>query len=491
MNDRIKYRILEIIPGFLIWTTFIVALILSFVKPIWAVYFIIIFDVYWLVRIVYLLIYLMNSWQKYRKVIKVNWLDKTRLISGWQDVYHLIILPTYKEPVNVIRTTLKSIAGINYPLDKLIVVLAGEERDSDNFSAITKEIKKEFGDKFFRLLTTIHPKNLPGELAGKGANAAWAAKRATEAIDELKIPYENILVSNFDIDTCPHKEYFAYLTYIFLNHPNRTHASYQPVAIYNNNIWDSPAILRTINNSTTFWLFTDLSRPERLFTFSSHSMSFKALVEIGYWQTDIVTEDSRICLQGIIRYDGDYEVVPLYIPVFMDTPYTGKFWESLANQYKQIRRWAYGVENFPYIVWHMWGNKKIKFNKKFRYLWNQLEGTYAWATSPILIFFMGYLPLYLANKEIKNTVLVQNAPIVLKYLMTISMMGLVVSAVLSLIMLPPIPPEHKAHKYYLMVLQWLIFPYCMILFGSIPAVDAQTRLMLGKYLGFCVTKKAR
>ncbi|MFH0819554.1 MAG: glycosyltransferase family 2 protein [bacterium] len=491
MTNHTKYRILEIIPGVMVWSTFVLAIILAFVKPLWGIYFIIVFDCYWLVRICYLLIYLLNSCFKYRRAVKINWLEKVKKITGWEKVYHLIILPTYKEPVNVLRTTFGSLAAVNYPLDKLIVVLAGEERDQVNFLNIAEILEKEFGHIFFKFLVTLHPKDIEDELAGKGANATWAAKQATKLIDELQIPYEDILVSNFDADTCPHPEYFSYLTYTFLLHPNRTRASYQPVAVYNNNIWDSPAILRIINNSTTFWLFTDLARPERLFTFSSHSMSFKALVEIGYWQTDIVTEDSRICLQGMVRYNGDYEVVPIHIPVSMDTPYAGKFWESLVNQYRQIRRWAYGVENFPYIVWQMWGNKKISFRKKFRYLWNQLEGTYSWATAPILIFFMGYLPLYTAGKEVKATVFTQNAPIVLRYLMTISMVGLFFSAVLSLIMLPPKPKKQHGHKYYLMVLQWLLFPYCMILFGSIPAIDAQTRLMLGKYLGFYVTKKAR
>jgi len=73
--------------------------------------------------------------------------------------------------------------------------------------------------------------------------------------------------------------------------------------------------------------------------------------------------------------------------------------------------------------------------------------------------------------------------------MNLAMIGLLFSAFFSIMTLPPKPRHIKASRYLTMVLQWILFPYCMIIFGSIPAIDAQTRLMLGKYMGFNVTKK--
>ncbi|HAO81755.1 MAG TPA: hypothetical protein DDW92_03105 [Candidatus Veblenbacteria bacterium] len=485
------YRLFEMIPGILVWVTLIGAVVLSIVKPLWAIYVIILFDLYWLMRVSYLLIHMMAGWRKFSWTLKQNWLPQAQALPDFDKIYHLIFLPTYKEPITVLRTTLNSLTSANYPADKFIIVLAGEAKDQENFEHNAAVLKQEFSDKFGHFLITLHPNNIVGELSGKGANINWAGHRAQEYVDKLGLAYENIIVSSFDIDSCPHPDYFALLTYTYLTHPDRLHTSFQPVAVYNNNIWDSPSLMRIIANSTTFWLFTDLVRPERLFTFSSHSMPMKALVDVGFWQNDIVTEDSRIFLQCFVYYDGNYRVTPIYLPISMDTVYSGSFWRSLVNQYKQQRRWAYGVENFAYMAYHFWRSKRVPFATKFRYIWNQLEGVYSWATAPIIIFILGRLPLMLADSQVKNNLIAYSAPVALQWLMSIAMVGLIFSAILSTVMLPPRPEKHHWTKSIVMVLQWLLFPATMLIFGAIPATDAQTRLMLGKYLGFWVTEKKR
>lgn len=493
LSAATKYRILEIIPGALVWLTFAMALIFSFLKPLWVIYFIIIFTLYWIIRITYLLIYVIYSWFKLKKDLKINWFSKVKKIPGWNEYYHLIFMPTYKESLNVVETSFEYLTKIIYPLDKIIVVFGGEERDQENFLKNAKIIKEKFGNKFFKFLISVHPKDLPGEIPGKGSNVAWQGQMAKNLIDALKIPYEKVIVSSFDVDSCVHPQYFSYLTYKYITCPDPTHTSFQPVALYHNNIWDTPAFLRVVANSTSFWLLTELARPERLFTFSSHSMSFKALVDVGFWEKDIVTEDSRIFLQCFIHYGGNYKVEPMFIPISMDTVLANTFWKSLKNQYKQVRRWGWAVEHFPYMMWHFFirPDKKIPFRKKIRYLWNFSEGEYSWATAPILLFVLGHLPLMLAGQEVKATVIAQNAPFVLQNLMTMGMLGLIISAVLSTIILPPPTPKHKKYKYLLMLFQWIFLPITMIIFGSIPAIDAQTRMMLGKKLGFNVTEKAR
>jgi len=213
------------------------------------------------------------------------------------------------------------------------------------------------------------------------------------------------------------------------------------------------------------------------------------LVDVDFWQKDIVTEDSRIFLQGFCHYNGDYKVEPMYIPVSMNTVYTGSLWQGFKDQYKQMRRWAWGVENFPYQAWFYLKIKNLPFKKGLHYLWNQLEGVYSWATAPVLITILGYLPLWVSKNVDKSSVIAQNAPIVLQIVMNTAMVGLIFSAVLSTLLMPKTYPKKGFWDYCLIPIQWVLFPIGMIIFSSVPATDAQTRLMIGKYLGFWVSGK--
>ncbi len=434
-----------------------------------------------------------------KKNLKINWLKKLQdykqqTANGWQNIYHLIILPMYNEPYEVVKETFEALIKSNYPLDKFIVVLATEGRAGSDPQITAQKIQEEFGNRFFKFLITVHPENLAGEIPGKGSNQAYAAKEVkNKIIDPLKIPYKDILVSVFDIDTQVLSEYFAILTYQFLTaeHPQRS--SYQPVPIFLNNIYQAPAFARVISFSSTFWHMIQQARPHRLTTFSSHSMPFKALVEIGFWQKNVVSEDSRIFWQCYLHYNGDWRVVPINYPVYMDANVAPGFWQTVSNQYKQQRRWGWGCENIPYLLTGFAKNKLIPFSKKLYWGFNYTEGFHSWATNALIIFTLGWLPIIIGGSVFRFSLLSYNLPIMTRNIMNFSMIGIISSAFLSMVLLPPKPKDFKKIDYFWYIIQWLLMPATIILFGSIPALEAQTRLMLsGKFrLGFWVTPKHR
>ncbi len=107
------------------------------------------------------------------------------------------------------------------------------------------------------------------------------------------------------------------------------------------------------------------------------------------------------------------------------------------------------------------------------------------------MFVMGRLPLVVAGDRLGNSILAHNAPFIIQQFMTLALVGVFTCAALSVTLLPPLPPQMGKWRFVLVLLQWIFLPLTLIVFGSIPATDAQTRLMLGRYLGFHVTEKTR
>lgn len=494
MKDKTPYRLFEAIPAFLAWTTLATMIIASRFAPTWAAIFIIVFDTYWFFKTVFLSFHLRYTFRKLKANLKVDWMEKIKELGGnWEDVYHLVIFPMYKEPYEVVEGTFESLRRTIYPKDKFVIVLATEERAGEEAKETARRIEKNYGKDFFKFLITTHPAGLPGELPGKGSNETWAAKEVKRLIiDPLKIPYKNIMTSVFDVDTQVPPGYFARLTYSFLTaeHPQRS--SYQPVSMYHNNIFEAPVLARVVALSSTFWHMIQQARPEKLTTFSSHSMPFKALVEIGFWETDLVSEDSRIFWQCYFHYNGDWRVVPLLYPVSMDANVASSYWETLLNVYRQQRRWGWGVENVPYILTGFQG-KKIKLREKFHWVFHVIESFHSWATNAILIFALGWLPLILGGEAFNETLLSFNLPQITRAIMTFASIGIVSSAVLTMAMLPPKPEWFKKRHYFLYIIQWALMPITLIGLGAAPALEAQTRLMIGGRfrLDYWVTPKGR
>ena len=501
-SDRLLYRFLEALPGVLAWLTLLAIVILSFVKPLWMAVFIIVFDVYWLVKTLFLSLHMRSAFSQLRKNLKVDWLDKLSNLpleqynlpglKSWQDIYHLVILPTYKESEEVITATLDGLLNTQYPKNRLLVVLAQEERAGEEFRQLGEQLKQRYANKFLDFTVTRHPADIPGELAGKGSNATYALRQVQQAIvDRLGLHYDRVLVSNFDIDTIAPAHYFSLLTYSYLTTEKPLHSAFQPIPLYINNIWEAPAFARVFAFSTTFWQMIQQARPEQLVTFSSQSISLQALVAVGYWQTNMVSEDSRIFWQCLLRYDGDWRTVPIYYPVYMDANVAPTFWQTVKNQYKQIRRWHYGVENNPYFLFGFIKNKAIPLKTKWHFIWTTIERTHSSATNALIIFLLGWLPVLVGGPDFNRTILSLNLPSVTRDIMFLSMLGLISSVLFSTILLPPRPPHYGRLRWLWMILQWIIFPINFIFFGAVPALDAQTRLMLGKYMGFWITPKVR
>jgi cellulose synthase/poly-beta-1,6-N-acetylglucosamine synthase-like glycosyltransferase len=489
-RERVLYRFFEILPGFLSWSTLFLAVFLSYFSPVLIAIFIILFDIYWLLRVAYFSFHQVASYFEMKKNLRENWLEKAKKIDGFEQIYHLVVLPFYKEGEEIVESSLSALSNCQYPKEKIIIVLATEEKAGNRAKEIAEKMKEKFEKNFFRIFITSHPKNLPNEIQGKGSNVNFAVKEIEKEIESLEIKKENIIFSVFDVDTRPYPHYFGCLTFYYLSLKKEKNVCFQPIPVYHNNVWEAPAFSRVVATSNTFWQMIQQQRPEQLVSYSSHSLPFETLLEVGY-PKNVVSDDSRIFWKLYFLKNGNFQTVPLHYPVSMDAVLGKNLISTTINQYRQQRRWAFGVENIPFLLFGFLKNKKISLFKKIQHSFIILEGFWSWAVASLLIFLLGWLPIFLGGERFNFTLLSHNLPILTRNLMAFSMFGMIVCAIISFLLLPPKPKNLSFFKKISIFFQWLLLPLTLIVFGSFPALDAQTRLMFGKYLGFWSTEKYR
>ncbi|MGB2962201.1 MAG: glycosyltransferase family 2 protein [Candidatus Omnitrophota bacterium] len=532
-RERFFQRLFEIAPGLTSWVIILGMFVLAFFKPMIAAVIIIAFYLQWLLRLMYLTIFLILSYFRLSSEKKTAWMERVRGIdrldgylgeleettlkgdlktrislfvlrrelrklkkSGGErpfsrDIYHLVIIPVAKETEEVIEPGITSLYEGTFPSKQILVVLALEERASEEVKRGAREVFDSYKDKFLDMLIVVHPDGVVGEAKAKGANATYAARKAAQYLSEKNIPYENVIASCFDSDTVVTPEYFASLTYYFLTCPQRTRASFQPVPVYNNNIWDAPGITRVLEIGSSFFQLIEATNPEKLVTFSSHSMSFKALVDVGYWPVDMISDDSAIFWKAFIYFNGKYRAVPMYVTISMDAVVAENWWKTIVNVYKQKRRWAWGVENFPIVMRGFLHNRNISFFKKLKYAFKLFEGHISWTTWAFLLTIIGWLPGIFAGREFSHSVFYYSSPRIAGTIFNLASISLITSVILSLYLLPAKTERHPVLRRVGFAFQWLLVPFTFIFLSAIPALDAQTRLMLGKYMTFWVTDKVK
>lgn len=549
-QEHAVQRIFEVIPGALTWATLIGMVVFSFFAPLWVAVFIILFDLYWIHRTIFIVTYSVAAYRKLRWGVYVDWwarcqgtahLDRALLdarehatqlrgalkeipflslakrrsirkelkhkreemreiqtlidsgikVMDWRKVVHVVALPTAVEDPEILEASIRAVQESNFPNHQIIILVAMEEAEAeDRRKRKESYLREKFEGVFMDFIVTTH-KVSAGEMKCKASNMTYAARRLVEYFKERSIDLKRVIFSNFDCDTVCHKQYFASLTYEYVTDPKRLNRSYQPLPMYNNNLWDTNAFVRIIVLSSSFWHLFQSTRREMV-TFSSHSEPFDTLAKIDFWPVNMISEDSIIYWKAFSYFHGDYEVKVIPLPVSLDAVLADTYTKTIVNQYKQKRRWAYGIENFPIIMRSLIGDGRVSWYKKFRVAFEMLEGHHSWATSPIILALLGWLPLILGGPEFNESVIAHNLPFVTRYLMSLAMFGLVMSVLMSFLLLPPRPERYSRWRYLNLLFQWVLIPITAPFLGAMPAIESQTRVMFAKYFGsFWVTEKVR
>lgn len=486
-------RLLEIMPGTFTWLALTSPVWLSFTLPYAVAYLILIADAYWMLTAFRIAILILIG---YRKMVSAKSKDWQKLLQKdfpqeWDKHYQLVLVPTYKEALYILKPTFDAIINSSYPKDKILIAVGFEERDNPEKIQETKQYLKKFERKIAGVFTTIHPYGIPGEVAGQGSNKNWMVNHIAPELKNRGIKIEDVFVTTLDADFVVHPQFLAGALHKYLSLPEsqRDKRTFTGVFLYHNNYWQTPAPMRLMATGTSLWQLAEMVGSDKYMNYSSMSLSLKALLDIGLWIPDKVNDDNGFYWKAYFHFNGDYKVVPHFLPISADAVQDTTLLKTFQNQYLQIKRWAYGVEHIPFIV-KQYFTKEIDFWDKTDKVLFKIWGDLKWGFLAIFVTF-GSLFIPLVNSNFKTSVLSVNLPIISSWILTITFFGLFATIFVHEKTAPKRPSSWSLFKKTWSYIQWLLIPLILITISSLPAIDAQTSLMFGRKLEFRVTNKAR
>ena len=350
-HEKGVLRALEILPGLVSWNLILFPYWGIFVIPTVVAYFVLLFNIYWFYQSFQIAITATIAHLRIQAAMKYDWALDLKSFPDWKRVNNVIIIPTYREPLHTLERTLESLAKQTLPLSQLTVVVAQEKRaPKDEWEPKMATLKKKFGKIFGHFVVTLH-ELIPGEIIGKASNERYAAIWVErELIKKGGMDINYMTVTSCDADHVYHPNHFAYLTFKFLDNPKRYLYFWQPSIMFYNNIWNIPAINRVLNSLFSIYILSMLPRKDRLINQQNYSLSFKLLKEAGYWDPDKIPEDWGIFFKAFYKKRGKLEVDAIYLPVYVDAVEATSTWKTIKNQYSQVKRWAWGVSDSPWII---------------------------------------------------------------------------------------------------------------------------------------------
>ena len=482
-------RVLEILPGFVSWMFILFPVWGSIFWPVGVAYFIIAFNVYWLYRSLVLSVSSVMSYYRIKAAEKYDWMGDVRGFADWKEVKHVIVLPTYKEPGDILVRTLRALKNQTIGAKQIIPVIAMEERAGKEINEIrVKQLETEFKDVFAKFMFTYHPANLAGEVVGKSSNAAWAGMQIRKELKKHKDwDINKMTISSVDCDVALHPNHLAALTYSFLDDPHRYLKIWQGAIVFYNNIERIPWPMRVFNRIASVNNMAQLSRPDRLINFSTYSMSLKLMDSIDYWDTDVIPEDYRIFFKTYFASKGQVEVEPLFISVSADAAEAEGFWKTYNNTYEQVKRWAWGASDDAYILKRYIFDDEAPFWDKTIRVFKVIEDHFMWPVNWFIITIAANLPPLL-NPTFSRTVMGKTLPQVSSAILTLSLISLIAMIFIDFKARPKVEGLSIWRRIF-SPFEFILLPVVGFFFSALPGLDAHTRLMVGRYLEYRVTEK--
>jgi cellulose synthase/poly-beta-1,6-N-acetylglucosamine synthase-like glycosyltransferase len=488
-------RLLEATPGLITWAFLmapaLITLLFAASGAFAVAVAVLFFDIYWFFRSFVVIAGIWSTYLKMRRDMPRDWLAACRepVAEGIPDplsYHHLSLIPTYTEPYHVLEKTLQAIVDAAYPKELKLVGIITRVDDKAGWANVAR-LRDKFGGRlggFFHIKDPLEPPLV----LGKSAAMNWGGREMVKRLSALGYDLRRVLLTDLDSDYRVHPQYFAWISWHHARHPRREEVIWQPVPLFHNNIWQVPTAVRVMSACATQWQMFLHSRPKRLVAFSSYTCSLRFVHDVGYWDKDVIPEDSRFFWKAFFRFGGRLSVAPVFLPLYGDSPQARDYAATHLSQYNQIKRWAWGVTDVPYVLKQLFRHPEIPLWLRLQRFVNLFLNHLNWVFLPVFLMFGAWWPVWM-SVDFSITDLGQNLSFYASAILTATLATVVGLVFLEHKLLPPKPEHWPRWRRTLVYLQYFAYPVVGLTLSVIPALESHTRLLLGKYLEYRVTEK--
>lgn len=494
----IPERTLDGIPGCLAWIALLFSIVCAIAFPRALLLIAALLGFYSAVRFLFAGIANVMGLRNIREWEATNWHEKykqeaTEESLDWDVVKHVVIVPNYKEPFEILTRTLDNLAAQYQAKQRMTVILAMEAGEDGCVEKAEKLIQL-YEPCFEHLYFAVHPRGLPGEMQCKSANQAWSCRWVKrKLVDQLGYNIDHIVVTTQDADSLWHKDHFYALTYLFAITPERSLRFWQAPIRYHTNIWDINPLLRIVNAYSTAFELAYLAAPWWIpMPMSSYSLSMKLLDTSGYWDADVIADEWHMFIKAYFAREGAVKLDRIFLP-FSATAVTGPtLWEAITNRYQQTLRHAWGSKEVGFIVAKMLEHPEVEFQTSFKILFRVAHDILLAGAGWVILTMGAQLP-FMFNPTLLGQVLQEglNNPaymlIQVSFIM-VSILG-IVFWYQDVIVRPPRTHRQTIYERVMTVLSFPLLPILTLIFVAVPTLQAQTRLLIGIPLRFKVSQK--
>jgi hypothetical protein len=417
-------------------------------------FFLVAFSGYWLWRSCEFTIGLLLGIRRLHATQRRDWLALGNGVSGFEHLHHLVLVPTYMESDEVLSETLHYLAAQTLPRQRIGVVLGFEERDP-HASARAARLSQRFADCFGQWLVTIHP---------------------------------DLLVTVCDADSRLDPQYLAALGHQMLTHPDGRLHIYQPAILFYANHARLPLPLRAVSSVFSLYSLARLAASHKLVPQSTYSLTWSVARQVEFWDVDVVPEDSHMFFKVWLHLGQRVRTRAIYLPVYADAAEGATWGRSAACTYQQIRRWAWGVSDVPYLALRGLQARNIPWHSRVARVGWYVEEHLVWPSHWFLLTLGGLLPPLL-NPDYARTALGLWQTEAFSTLLGLCLPSMVLAIGADALLKWRSHGELDLATVIGEGIAFALLPVTGLALVALPALDAHTRLLFGRSLAYQVTEK--